>query len=1040
MEKRAYKLQEFVAHASSVNCLSIGKKSSRLFITGGEDHKVNLWAIGKSSSLLSLSGHTSSVESVIFDSAEVLVLSGASTGAIKLWDLEEGKILRTLTGHRLNCTAVEFHPFGEFFASGSSDANLKLWDIRKKGCLHTYKGHTQGVTTIKFTPDGRWVVSGGADNVVKIWDLTAGKLLHEFKFHVGQIQCIDFHPMEFLLATGSADRTVKFWDLETFELIGSAGPEATGIRSMTFHPDGRTLFCGLNDCLKIFSWEPIKCHDAVEMGWSTLGDLSIHDGKLLACSYYRNCVDVWVADISLIEPHRVGASPQINGIMEQKFNVQEIHSPQKLGGNVKSSTELLTSPREYETTEIRNIYVDTLCKTTDSRKAAPRRVGSVNAPKVVRMLDSYETCDPSTPKIIPVSEPRERTSSYVTSRPFTPPVIVPRSNAENTVNSRTRRESISAERTSPGMRREPMHVRRPSNSRSEAKLSMEAESGANSSKTSGSDSSEEPKFYFRFLTINESTTINEENNNIKSVSEKFERTLSPGVPLSSSHENCAEAQNCSGGTSSKSVSEKFERTLSPDVPLSSSHENCAEAQNCSGGTSSTKPVNGVLAVEPGRTRSLVQRWERREKCNNTEAQTTSGLSDVLPETDTLPPKLEQKGQPPISESEASGLIKKEREASGLMKKEREASPLIKKEREALGLIDKEREASPLIKKEREASGLIEKERGASPLIKKEREASGLIEKERGASPLIKKEREASGLIEKERGASPLIKKEREASGLIEKERGASPLIKKEREASGLIEKERGASPLIKKEREAPPLIKKEREASGLIEKERGASVLIEKEREALGLIEKEREASSTSDEDVIEVLMQNHDIFLSDLRSRLTKLQVVRHFWLRNDVKGGIDAVGKLPDHCVQADVASVLVEKMEIVTLDLFTCLLPVFMGLLNSNIDRHTNVSLEMLLKLVAIFGPVILSTISATPSVKVDLQAERRREICNQCFIHLQKIKQLLPSVIRRGGALAKVKLEKSSQVKLESVSASVAVVAVSESNYPVDVSQA
>ena len=41
--------------------------------------------------LQSLCGHTSPVESVAFDSAEVLVVAGASTGVIKLWDLEEAK-------------------------------------------------------------------------------------------------------------------------------------------------------------------------------------------------------------------------------------------------------------------------------------------------------------------------------------------------------------------------------------------------------------------------------------------------------------------------------------------------------------------------------------------------------------------------------------------------------------------------------------------------------------------------------------------------------------------------------------------------------------------------------------------------------------------------------------------------------------------------------------------------------------------------------------------------------------------------------------
>jgi len=45
----------------------------------------------------SLSGHTSPIESVAFDSAEVLVAAGASSGVIKLWDLEETK------GKLINC-------------------------------------------------------------------------------------------------------------------------------------------------------------------------------------------------------------------------------------------------------------------------------------------------------------------------------------------------------------------------------------------------------------------------------------------------------------------------------------------------------------------------------------------------------------------------------------------------------------------------------------------------------------------------------------------------------------------------------------------------------------------------------------------------------------------------------------------------------------------------------------------------------------------------------------------------------------------------
>lgn len=40
-----------------------------------------------------------------------------------------------------------------------------------------------------------------------------------------------------------------------------------------------------------------------------------------------------------------------------------------------------------------------------------------------------------------------------------------------------------------------------------------------------------------------------------------------------------------------------------------------------------------------------------------------------------------------------------------------------------------------------------------------------------------------------------------------------------------------------------------------------------------------------------------------------------------------------------------------------------------------RHANVSLELLLKLVAVFGPVVRSAVAAPPSVGVDLHAEER-----------------------------------------------------------------
>jgi len=38
---------EFAAHVGNVNCLALGHKSGRVMVSGGDDRKVNMWAVGK---------------------------------------------------------------------------------------------------------------------------------------------------------------------------------------------------------------------------------------------------------------------------------------------------------------------------------------------------------------------------------------------------------------------------------------------------------------------------------------------------------------------------------------------------------------------------------------------------------------------------------------------------------------------------------------------------------------------------------------------------------------------------------------------------------------------------------------------------------------------------------------------------------------------------------------------------------------------------------------------------------------------------------
>ncbi|KAG6466411.1 hypothetical protein ZIOFF_075792 [Zingiber officinale] len=71
--------------------------------------------------------------------------------------------------------------------------------------------------------------------------------------------------------------------------------------------------------MEVFSWEPILCHDNVDVGWSRLSDMDVNEGKLLGCSYNQSCVGIWVVDLSCIEPYAI-ASPRLNGHSGQSLH------------------------------------------------------------------------------------------------------------------------------------------------------------------------------------------------------------------------------------------------------------------------------------------------------------------------------------------------------------------------------------------------------------------------------------------------------------------------------------------------------------------------------------------------------------------------------------------------------------------------------------------------------------------------------------------------------------------------------------------------
>ena len=201
---------DITAHSAPAVAATVLNDCS-LVATAGEDLKLNVWNLSKSSSAVcsfptgTRPEHTA--RCLAFDNQSSCVAMGSASSALKLFDIEMQKMSVKMDGHRASITALTCHPWTTVFITGSQDCTLRVWDPRARQCVQKYGGHTDAVTAVKMSNTGKIFASGSADHTVKLWDLTAGKMGCDFKGHTACVTAIDF-----------ADRPLVFFQLTSFSV------------------------------------------------------------------------------------------------------------------------------------------------------------------------------------------------------------------------------------------------------------------------------------------------------------------------------------------------------------------------------------------------------------------------------------------------------------------------------------------------------------------------------------------------------------------------------------------------------------------------------------------------------------------------------------------------------------------------------------------------------------------------------------------------------------------------------------------------------
>ena len=162
-------------------------------VSSSWDKTIKVWSLTTGLCVISLSEHTSSVNSIILlpklylNRPESHLVSGSNDNSIKIWSLNTGKCLHTLRGHTsLVKSVLLMKPYLEDdtncnwnisyeLVSSSNDKTIRIWNLNRAGlgqCMKILYGHERGINCLSMLLIGELLVSASSDQTIKVWNLS----------------------------------------------------------------------------------------------------------------------------------------------------------------------------------------------------------------------------------------------------------------------------------------------------------------------------------------------------------------------------------------------------------------------------------------------------------------------------------------------------------------------------------------------------------------------------------------------------------------------------------------------------------------------------------------------------------------------------------------------------------------------------------------------------------------------------------------------------------------------------------------------------
>ncbi|CAJ0949118.1 unnamed protein product, partial [Mesorhabditis belari] len=301
-----------VGHRSAVNRV-IFHPIYNLVISCSDDTSIKVWDCESGDLEKTLRGHTDAVHDLSVNSNGNLLVSCSSDLLVKLWDFTTLECLKSLKGHDHTVSSVAFLPDGEHILSASRDTSIRLWQVNTGYCLFVFRGHEEWVRMLRISPCGNFFATASADHNVLVWSIEKRSVHQTLTGHAHVVECVEWANQmvdpylkeestseerltvkRLYLASGGRDKKIKLWDATNGICLRDFLGHDNWVRDLKFHPRGKFLLSVADDKkLLIWALDEKRCRKSYEAHEHFVSSIAIHPNTLVATSSVDHSIKLW---------------------------------------------------------------------------------------------------------------------------------------------------------------------------------------------------------------------------------------------------------------------------------------------------------------------------------------------------------------------------------------------------------------------------------------------------------------------------------------------------------------------------------------------------------------------------------------------------------------------------------------------------------------------------------------------------------------------------------------------------------------------------